>query len=145
MDQQDQIRQDQAHLEAVVAEALEIAKGLGAGLAEVSISKQTGLSVNTRGCELESIEFNKDGALGIAVYRNTSIKGRIDALEANYPTVSRLVGTEWFRAAAREFVEAEPGEASHRAGINLDDGLGQSGIAQDDHNHAAARRREVEQ
>ena len=70
MDQQDQIRQDQAHLEAVVAEALEIAKGLGAGLAEVSISKQTGLSVNTRGCELESIEFNKDGALGIAVYRN---------------------------------------------------------------------------
>ncbi|MFM4964395.1 metalloprotease PmbA [Aeromonas bivalvium] len=70
MDQQDQIRQDQAQLEAVVAEALEIAKGLGASLAEVSISKQTGLSVNTRGCELESIEFNKDGALGIAVYRD---------------------------------------------------------------------------
>lgn len=37
VDQQDQIRQDQSHLEAVVAEALEIAKGLGAGLAEVSI------------------------------------------------------------------------------------------------------------
>ncbi|MGB6188423.1 MAG: metalloprotease PmbA [Aeromonas molluscorum] len=70
MTQQDEIRQDQTQLEAVVAEALEIAKGLGASLAEVSISKQTGLSVNTRGCELESIEFNKDGALGIAVYRN---------------------------------------------------------------------------
>lgn len=52
-----------------------------------------------------------DRTLGaIAVYRNTSIKGRVDALEANYPTVSRMVGTDWFRAAAREFVEAEPGD-----------------------------------
>lgn len=52
-----------------------------------------------------------DRTLGaIAVYRNTSIKGRIDALEANYPTVSQLVGAEWFRAAGREFVEAEPGD-----------------------------------
>jgi hypothetical protein len=52
-----------------------------------------------------------DRTLGaIAVYRNTSIKGRVDALEANYPTVSQLVGAEWFRAAAREFVEAEPGD-----------------------------------
>lgn len=70
MDQQAQIRQEQAQLEAAVAEALDIAKELGASLAEVSISKQTGLSVNTRGGELESIEFNKDGALGIAVYRD---------------------------------------------------------------------------
>lgn len=54
---------------------------------------------------------------GIAVYRNTSIKGRIDALEANYPTVARLVGTEWFRAAAREFVEAEPGDDPVLAGF----------------------------
>lgn len=45
----------------------------------------------------------------VAVYRNTSIKGRVDALEANYPAVSRLVGADWFRAAAREFVEVEPG------------------------------------
>ncbi len=52
-----------------------------------------------------------DRTLGaIAVYRNTSIKGRVDALEANYPTVSQLVGADWFRAAAREFVEAEPGD-----------------------------------
>lgn len=52
-----------------------------------------------------------DRTLGaIAVYRNTSIKARIDAVEANYPAVSQLVGSEWFRAAAREFVEAEPGD-----------------------------------
>lgn len=35
-----------------------------------------------------------------AVYRNTVIKGCIDALQANYPAVTRLVGEEWLRAAA---------------------------------------------
>jgi hypothetical protein len=37
---------------------------------------------------------------GFAVYRNTVRKACIDALQANYPTVARLVGDEWFRAAA---------------------------------------------
>ena len=45
----------------------------------------------------------------MAVYRNTATKGRIDALEANYPTVVDMVGRDWFRAAAREYVEDEPG------------------------------------
>ena len=35
-----------------------------------------------------------------AVYRNTVLKGCIDALQANYPAVTRLVGEEWLRAAA---------------------------------------------
>jgi hypothetical protein len=39
-----------------------------------------------------------------AVYRNTVMKGCIDALQANYPSVARLVGEEWFRAAAAIFV-----------------------------------------
>lgn len=43
-----------------------------------------------------------------AVYRNTVMKGWIDALQANYPTVARLVGDEWFRAAALRFVRAQP-------------------------------------
>lgn len=44
-----------------------------------------------------------------AVYRNTVMKGCIDALRANYPTVARLVGDEWFRAAAAIYVrEALP-------------------------------------
>lgn len=41
---------------------------------------------------------------GFAVYRNTVMKGCIDALHANYPTVARLVGDEWFRAAAVHYV-----------------------------------------
>ena len=49
MDLQQQVRQEQARLEQVVADALAVARQLGADSAEVSISKQTGLSVNTRG------------------------------------------------------------------------------------------------
>lgn len=41
---------------------------------------------------------------GFAVYRNTVMKGCIDALQANYPSVARLVGNEWLRAAAAVFV-----------------------------------------
>jgi len=39
-----------------------------------------------------------------AVYRNTVMKGCIDALQANYPAIARLVGEEWFRAAAAVYV-----------------------------------------
>jgi hypothetical protein len=35
------------------------------------------------------------------------LKGCIDALQANYPAVARLVGDEWFRAAAAVFARAE--------------------------------------
>jgi hypothetical protein len=41
-----------------------------------------------------------------AVYRNTVMKGCIDALQANYPAVARLVGDDWFRAAAAIFARA---------------------------------------
>lgn len=41
---------------------------------------------------------------GFAVYRNTVMKGCIDALQCNYPAVARLVGEEWFRAAAAVYV-----------------------------------------
>jgi hypothetical protein len=45
---------------------------------------------------------------GFAVYRNTVMKGCIDALQANYPAVARLVGEEWFRAAAALYARANP-------------------------------------
>ena len=43
---------------------------LGTSAAEVAISKQQGLSVSTREKEVETVEFNKDGALGITIYRD---------------------------------------------------------------------------
>jgi hypothetical protein len=44
----------------------------------------------------------------MAVYRNTVVKGCIDALEANFPAVVRLVGRDWFRSVAAVYVTAEP-------------------------------------
>jgi hypothetical protein len=50
---------------------------------------------------------------GFAVYRNTVMKGCIDALQANYPAVARLVGEEWFGAAAAIFVREQlPAQAT---------------------------------
>ena len=45
---------------------------------------------------------------GLAVYRNTVTKGCIDALQANYPAVHALVGTDWLSAAAHAFVHQHP-------------------------------------
>jgi hypothetical protein len=45
---------------------------------------------------------------GFAVYRNTVMKGWVDALEANYPSVRRLVGDAFFRAAAEEYARMNP-------------------------------------
>ena len=58
---------------------------------------------------------------GFAVYRNTVLKGCIDALQANTPAVSRLVGDEWFRAAAavfaRETLPSHPTLLDYGAGF----------------------------
>lgn len=56
-------------LKNAVSMALEYAASLGSSAAEVAISKQQGLSVSTRLKEVETVEFNKDGALGITLYR----------------------------------------------------------------------------
>jgi hypothetical protein len=45
---------------------------------------------------------------GFTVIRNTVLKGCVEALEANFPTVARLVGSEWFRDAALAYVRAHP-------------------------------------
>ncbi|MCI3951906.1 MAG: hypothetical protein K0R53_1403 [Burkholderiales bacterium] len=53
------------------------------------------------------------GQPAFAVYRNTIMKGCIDALRGNYPTVAWLVGDEWFRAAALIYVrETLPTDAT---------------------------------
>ena len=57
---------------------------------------------------------------GFAVYRNTVLKGCIDALQANFPTVCALVGEEWFRAAAGVFAHAQP----PHDGLLMDYGVG---------------------
>ncbi|MGD8111968.1 metalloprotease PmbA [Vibrio sp. TRT 17S01] len=68
MDVKQQVAQQRVELEAAVAKALDMAAEK-ADAAEVAITKTTGISVSTRMCEVENVEFNSDGALGITVYR----------------------------------------------------------------------------
>jgi PmbA protein len=64
----DPIYKQISEVEASVAQALDKAKKLGATSAEAAMSSTSGLSVTTRLGEVETIEFNQDGALGISVY-----------------------------------------------------------------------------
>ena len=43
-----------------------------------------------------------------AVYRNTVMKGCVDALAANFPAVVRLVGEQWFRSVALDYSTWQP-------------------------------------
>jgi PmbA protein len=81
-------------LENAVREALDIATKLGVDAAEVSLGKSSGTCVNTRLGEVENIEFNLDGAMGISVYVN-QCKGSAStadlSLEAIQSTVKAAV------------------------------------------------------
>ncbi|EPE2279029.1 metalloprotease PmbA [Vibrio cholerae] len=68
MDVKERVALQRQELEAAVAKALQLAAA-SSDAAEVAITKSTGLSVSTRMCEVENVEFNSDGALGITVYR----------------------------------------------------------------------------
>ncbi len=68
MDIKQQVAEQRTELEQAVARALKLASAKS-DAAEVAITKSTGLSVSTRMGEVENVEFNSDGALGITVYR----------------------------------------------------------------------------
>lgn len=61
------LQAQQQELRDAVSYAVEIATQAGA-TAEVAVTKVNGLSVSTRLKEVENVEFNNDGALGISVY-----------------------------------------------------------------------------
>ena len=70
MKEVDSIESQIAHVTNRVENALSLAKKLGADGAEVAMSRQQGLSVNTRMGDVENVEFTNDGALGITVYKD---------------------------------------------------------------------------
>ncbi|MGO2459544.1 MAG: HvfC/BufC family peptide modification chaperone [Ewingella sp.] len=45
---------------------------------------------------------------GFSVYRNSVLKGCIDALQANFPSVASLTGEHFFREMARQYALVEP-------------------------------------
>lgn len=61
------LKQQEQQLREAVNYAIEIAVKSGAS-AEVAVTKVNGLSLSARLQEIENIEFNNDGALGISVY-----------------------------------------------------------------------------
>jgi len=64
------ITDQMSHVKERVESVLKLAQSLGADGAEVAMSRQQGLSVNTRLGEVENVEFTNDGALGITVYKS---------------------------------------------------------------------------
>ncbi|MCE9679810.1 metalloprotease PmbA [Shewanella sp. AS1] len=77
-------------LKDAVSMALEYAAALGSSSAEVAISKQQGLSVSTRLKEVETVEFNKDGALGITLFRD-GCKGSSSTSDLSPEAIRRAV------------------------------------------------------
>ena len=61
------LKQQEQQMRDAVSYAVEIAQKAGAS-AEVAVTKVNGLSVSTRLQQVENVEFNNDGALGISVY-----------------------------------------------------------------------------
>lgn len=61
------LKAQEQELREAVRFAVELAQKAGAS-AEVAVTKVNGLSVSTRLQEVENVEFNNDGALGISVY-----------------------------------------------------------------------------
>ncbi|KMJ44897.1 metalloprotease PmbA [Xenorhabdus khoisanae] len=84
-----QIAEQRKQLENAVAHALELAKA-GSDAAEVAVNKTTGISVSTRFSEVENVEFNSDGALGITVYHQQR-KGSASSTDLSPEAIARTV------------------------------------------------------
>ena len=88
--QNDPIYSQISQVKDAVAEVLEHAKKLGATAAEAAMSSTSGLSVSTRMGEVETIEFNQDGGLGISVYVGNN-KGSASTADLNPKTLRTVV------------------------------------------------------
>lgn len=59
---------DEQRYQQIVSEMLKIAKELGATQAEVGLHSSVGLNVTVRKADVETLEFNRDKAIGITVF-----------------------------------------------------------------------------
>ena len=84
-----QVAQLRKALEQAVTQALELAAQRTDG-AEVAVTKTTGISVSTRYGEVENVEFNSDGALGITVYHQNR-KGSASSTDLSPEAIDRTV------------------------------------------------------
>ncbi|OON41825.1 metalloprotease PmbA [Izhakiella australiensis] len=84
-----QVTEQRKILEQAVAQALEFAKS-HTDAAEVAVTKSTGIGVSTRYGEVENVEFNSDGALGITVYQQNR-KGSASSTDLTPEAIQRTV------------------------------------------------------
>lgn len=85
-----QLEDDASRAEDAIKAALKHAKHLGATAAECALSYSRGLSVSSRMNEIETVEFNQDGSLGISVYRGQH-KGNASTADLSLPAVLNTV------------------------------------------------------
>ncbi|RUO42848.1 metalloprotease PmbA [Aliidiomarina taiwanensis] len=85
-----QLEQEVARAEEAVSNALAHAKRLGASAAECAINYSRGLSVSSRMNDIETVEFNQDGSLGISVYRGQH-KGNASTADLSPEAVAATV------------------------------------------------------
>ncbi|HHR6145526.1 TPA: metalloprotease PmbA [Providencia alcalifaciens] len=85
----EQVAEQRKQLEQAVAHVLEFAKSRCDG-AEVAVNKSTGISVSTRQGDVENVEFNSDGALGITVYHKQR-KGSASSTDLSAEAIERTV------------------------------------------------------
>ena len=98
------MRADHERLAGLAAEMLALAAGRGASQAEVSINEDTGLAVNVRMGEVETVERTRDRGLAITVYFG---QRKASASTADLQPASLLATVEQACAIAR-FTEADP-------------------------------------
>jgi PmbA protein len=99
-----QLQQDMIQVKEAVQKALDHAKKQGVDQAEVSMSRSQGLSVSTRNTELETVEFNQDGALGISVYAN-GCKGSASTSDLSETSIAQTVEAA---CSIAKFTESDP-------------------------------------
>lgn len=84
------IFQEIEQVKSAISNLLSLSKKYGATSAEAVISKSKGITVSSRCQELENIEFNQEGALGISVYVGQH-KGSASTADLSLPALEQTV------------------------------------------------------
>lgn len=103
---------DAQRLQALAARVLELARARGASQAEVSISEDSGLSVNVRMGEVETVERTRDRGVAVTVYFG---QNKASASTADLQPAS-LESTVDQACAIARFTEADPAAGLADAG-----------------------------
>src|SRR5436190_23664581 len=96
--------QDAKRLQDLAAEVLRLAKARGASQAEVATTEDTGLAVNVRRGEVETVERTRDRGVALTVYFG---QRKASASTADLQPES-LVATVEQACAIAKFTEADP-------------------------------------